>query len=75
VLKEALQIGTGNAVEIVSRMNGYCKNPKIRISLPPRVRKVEKFLRAIGYGAQVDVFKLRMNRAAEKTAPEAKVIL
>ena len=74
-LKEALQIGTGNAVKIVSGMDGYYKNPKIRIPLPAGVQKVEKFLKAIGYGAQVDAFDLSMNRAAEKAAPEAKAIL
>jgi len=74
-LKEALQIGTGNAVKMVSRMDGYNKNPKIRIPLPAGVQKVEKFLKAVGYGAQVDAFELSMNRAAEKAAPEAKAIL
>ncbi len=74
-IKEALQVGTGNAVKMVSRMDGYYKNPNIRIPLPAEVQKVEKFLKAIGYGAQVDAFKLSMNRAAEKAAPEAKVIL
>ena len=28
-LKEALEIGTGNAVDIVSKLNGYYKNPNI----------------------------------------------
>ena len=74
-LKEALQIGTGNAVKMVSLMDGYYKNPKIRIPLPDGVQKVEKFLKAIGYGAQVDAFELSMNRAAEKAASEAKAIL
>jgi len=35
---------------------------------------VEKVLRGIGYGSQVDSFELSMNRAAEQAAPEAKVI-
>ena len=74
-LKESLQIGTGNAVKMVSRMDGYYKNPNIRIPLPSGVQKVKKFLKAIGYGEQVDAFELSMNRAAEKAAPEAKAIL
>ena len=73
-LKQALEIGTRNAVRTVSRTDGYFKNPQIRIPLPENVRKVEKFLRAIGAGKQVDKFELSMNRAAERAAPEAKSI-
>ena len=71
-LKEALQIGTKNAVDMVSRTNGYYKNPEVKIPLPKAVRKVEKVLRAVGYGKEVDAFELSMNRAAEKAAPKAK---
>jgi len=71
-LKEALEIGTDNAVKLVSRADGYYKNPKIKIPLPGAVQKVEKVLRAVGYGEKVDAFEMSMNRAAEKAAPEAK---
>ena len=74
-LKEALQVGTGNAVEIGSQLNGYYQNPKIRIPLPGAVQKVEGVLRTVGYGKQVDAFELSMNRAAEKAVPGAKTIL
>lgn len=73
-LKEALHVGTGNAVDIVSRLNGYYKNPEIKIPLPGAVQKVEGILRTVGYGAQVDAFELSMNRAAEKAVPAAKSI-
>ena len=73
-LKEALHIGTAKAIEKVSTINGYYKNPKIKIPLPERVQKVEKLLRTAGYGAQVDSFELSMNRAAEKAAPKAKTL-
>lgn len=73
-LKEALEIGTNNAVTLVSRYNGYFKNPKIKIPLPENVQKTEKFLRGIGFGRQVDEFELSMNRAAERAAPQAKSI-
>lgn len=71
-LKEALEIGTNNAVKAVSRLDGYYKNPKIKIPLPDPVTKVEKVLRTVGYGAKIDAFELSMNRAAEKAAPEAR---
>ena len=71
-LKEALQLGTGKAVRTVSKVDGYYKNPKIRIPLPETVQKTEKILRAAGYGSKLDEFERSMNRAAEKAAPEAK---
>ena len=71
-LLEALDIGTQNAVQLVSRTDGFYRNPQIAIPLPDTVRKMEKVLTTIGYGAQVDAFKLSMNRAAEQAAPQAK---
>ena len=73
-LKEALQIGTGNAVTNVSKTDGYYLNPKIKIPLPQKVQNVEKILRATGLSSQVDKFVLSMNRAAEQAAPKAKSI-
>jgi hypothetical protein len=73
-LKEALQVGTEKAVVLVSKPDGYYQNPDIKIPLPESVQKVEKLLRATGYGEKVDSFELSMNRAAERAAPEAKSI-
>jgi hypothetical protein len=73
-LKEALEIGTGNAVKEVSKLNGYYKNPNIKIPLPKAVRKVEAVMRAMGYGPEVDAFSQSMNRAAERAAPQAKAL-
>lgn len=73
-LKQALELGTDNAVKTVSKAGGYFNNPLIKIPLPENVRKVEKLLRATGFGSQVDEFELSMNRAAERAAPEAKDI-
>jgi len=73
-LKEALEVGTGRAIENVSRVDGYYKNPEIKIPLPAGVKKVEKVLRVAGYGEQIDVFEASMNRAAERAAPKAQTI-
>ena len=73
-LKEALEVGTKKAVALVSQEDGYFGNPDIKIPLPESVQKVEKLLRAAGYGQKVDAFELSMNRAAERAAPEAKSI-
>src|SRR5262249_25123950 len=42
--------------------------------MPDKLRSVEKGLRAVGYGGDVDHLVLSMNRAAERAAPEAKKI-
>ena len=73
-LKEALEIGTKKAVELVSKPDGYFKNPDIKIPLPEKAEKAGSLLRAAGYGSELDAFELSMNRAAEKAAPEAKGI-
>lgn len=73
-LKEALQVGTGNAVNLTGRVDGYFRNQAIKILMPKQLQTVESGLRALGYGEQVDAFVLSMNRAAEKAAPEAKQI-
>ena len=73
-LKEALQVGTGNVVGLISRLDGYYKNPKIKIFLPPEIQKAESVLRKVGLARQVDQFEQSMNRAAEQAAPKAKVL-
>lgn len=70
-LKEALSIGTDNAVKQVSRVDGYFGNPAIKIPLPPESAKVMNALVKAGYRKQVEEFLLSMNRGAEKAAPQA----
>ncbi len=73
-LKEALEIGTTNAVKDVSKLDGYYKNPKIKVPLPKAVQNVDSVMRALGYGPELDEFSLSMNRAAEQAAPKAKAL-
>ena len=73
-LREALQVGTGNAVQLTGRVDGYFRNDAIKILMPERLRTIEKALRRVGQGRQVDDFVLSMNRAAERAAPTAKDI-
>ena len=73
-LKEALHIGTENAVHFTGKADGYFLNQAIKILMPEKLRTFEKGLRAVGYGPQVDEFVLSMNRAAERAAPFAKQI-
>ncbi len=73
-LKEALKVGTENTVHLTGKTDGYFLNQAIKILMPEKLRTLEKGLRAVGYGPQVDEFVLSMNRAAEKAAPFAKQI-
>ena len=73
-LKQALQVGTENAVKSTGRKDGYFGNPAIKILLPPKLKTMEEGLRLAGKGPQVDDFVLSMNRAAEQAAPLAKPI-
>ncbi len=73
-LKEAISVGTDNAVKSISELDGYLKNQAIKIVVPEDFKKITDGLRKIGYNKPVDDFVLSMNRAAEKAAPEAKAI-
>ena len=70
-LKDALAVGTKNAVSSVSKLNGYFGNEAIKILLPDNIQKAAELLGKLGYHKQVDDFILSMNRAAEKAAPKA----
>jgi hypothetical protein len=73
-LKEALKVGTENAVNVTGKTDGYFLNQAIKILMPQKLQTLEKGLRMVGYGSQIDEFVLSMNRAAEQAAPHAKQI-
>ena len=73
-LKEALQVGTKDTVNLTGKVDGYFGNAAIKILLPSQLQSVEQGLRIIGQGQKVDELILAMNRAAEKAAPAAKGI-
>jgi hypothetical protein len=73
-LKEALIKGISKGSDLVSQVDGYFKNPEIKIPFPPEVKKVEDRLRQIGLGSEVDKFVMTLNRGAEDAAKEAAPI-
>ena len=73
-LKEALRVGTGNAVALTGKPDGFLKNAAIKILLPEKLRTAGKTLRMVGMGSQVDALEVGMNRAAEQATPKAKQI-
>ena len=70
-LKAALEKGIKAASSSASKEDGYFGNSLIMIAFPPDAREVEKKLRQIGMGKEVDKFVLTLNRAAEKASAKA----
>jgi hypothetical protein len=73
-LKEALAIGTENAVKSVSKTDGYFSNQMVKILLPDKIQKAADVVAKLGFQEQVDSFILSMNRAAEAAAPKATAL-
>ena len=73
-LKGALIQGISRGSDQASKLDGYYKNSQLKIPFPPEVQKVEKTLRDIGLGSEVDKFVRQLNRGAERAALQAKPI-
>lgn len=73
-LKEALTVGIDKGSTQASAVDGYFKNPLIKILFPPEAQKVETQLRKLGFNKQVDEFELSLNRSAEDAAKKAKPV-
>ncbi|MDQ3108523.1 MAG: DUF4197 domain-containing protein [Bacteroidota bacterium] len=73
-LKDALMQGTNKSSESASKVDGYNKNPKIRIPFPPAVQHVKDWAVKFGLQGQVDKFEETLNRAAEEAAKGAAPI-
>ena len=74
-LKQALTEGSAAAVAKLGVENGYLNNPKVKIPLPPSLKKIEGAMRVMGMRRQADELVVAMNRDAESAAPEAKALL
>ena len=74
-LKQALTNGTQAAVAKLGKQDGFMGDARIRIPLPPSLKRAEAVMHSIGAGKQADELVLRMNRAAEAAVPRAKPLL
>jgi hypothetical protein len=61
-LKEALNVGSQNAINEAAK--GFLNNPEIRIPLPPEFNQVERTMRRMGQGKQIDDLITKMNQGA-----------
>lgn len=73
-VKEALRVGTGRAVARVGKRDGYFLDKAIHINLPQSVQSAQRVLERVGLADLFDDLELRLNRAAESSAPKAKAI-
>jgi hypothetical protein len=73
-LKEALSKGTNKSSLMASAVDGYYKNPIIKIPFPPEAREMEKTLKQIGMQKEVEKFVKTLNKAAEDAAKKAAPI-
>lgn len=71
-LREALRVGTERVVRQVGARDGFNADPEIHIPLPGALRDVQTVLKRVGLSSLADDLELRLNRAAEAAAPEAK---
>ena len=74
-LKTALQNGAQTAVAKLGKTDGFMNDSRIKIPLPPSMKRAEAMMHSIGAGKQADDLVLRMNRAAEAAVPKAKPLL
>ena len=70
-LKEALNFGIKNAVDLSSVTDGFLKNDMIRLPFPPDAIKVREKALNLGLSKQVATFEETMNRAAEEATKQA----
>lgn len=70
-LKEALNVGISNSVNLTSVTDGFLKNTEIMLPFPPDAIKVRDKALQLGLSGQVEKFETTLNRAAEEATKEA----
>lgn len=70
-LKEALNVGIKNSVNLTSVTDGFLKNDNIRLPFPQDALKVKEKALELGLDEQVAKFETTLNRAAEEATKQA----
>ena len=73
-IKEALSKGVNAGIAALSKKDGFFGSEAYKMFLPEDAVKIEKTLRSIGLGSQVDKAILQINRAAEGAVTHAAPI-
>lgn len=64
-IRQALQQGTNKGISVLNQQDGFFGSNAYKLFLPDDAIRIEKALRTIGMGKQVDRAILQINRAAE----------
>jgi len=70
-LKEALNVGIKNSIDLTSMTDGFLGNLEIKLPFPPDAIKVKEKALEWGLDGQVEKFVTTLNRAAEEATKEA----
>ncbi|MDG1332986.1 MAG: DUF4197 domain-containing protein [Crocinitomicaceae bacterium] len=70
-LKEALNVGIKNSVDLTSVTDGFLGNADIRLPFPEDALRVKEKALEWGLDGQVEKFETTLNRAAEEATKEA----
>jgi hypothetical protein len=73
-IKGALNQGIEKAVTSLNKTDGFFGSQFYKILLPPEVQKMERKIRSIGLGGEIDKAILQINRGAEDAVGAAKPI-
>jgi hypothetical protein len=73
-VREALKVGSQNAGDKASKLDGFYKNNLIKIPFPKEATQMKTTLVQLGMKTQVDAFEKQLNRAAEDAAKKAAPI-
>lgn len=73
-LKEALNVGTNNAVGLLGKADGFLKSPLYMIPFPQEAIRAKEKLEQLGMGTLIDNFIATMNHGAENAVSKAAPI-
>jgi hypothetical protein len=73
-LRAALSQGIDTAVTQLGATNGFLKDPKVMIPLPPALQKADRALRLVGMSGDAGNLQAAMNHAAEAAVSQAKPV-
>ena len=74
-LRGALAEGAAKSTVTLGKPDGFLGNPKVRIPLPPALKRLESVLKTFGMEKETKALVVAMNRAAEAAVPEAKAVM
>ena len=74
-LKAALSRGVEKSIKKLGQKNGFLRDKKLKINLPPTINKMAQIAKKLGQGHRVNDFVKSMNHAAEAAVPHAAKIL